>query len=376
MPITDAQLNKALETIAPTGHAEEWDNVGILIKGVRNKIDRVLLTIDLTEPVLAEAVDSRADAIIAYHPPIFSPLERISGETLTERLVLGVIRAGMHLYSPHTALDAAPGGVNDWLADSLDEGDRRALTPVVDESANDMCKIVTYCPPEAATTIRDGLAAVGAGTIGEYKRCSFESSGAGTFHASNSSNPSVGKTGRLERVSEMRLEMVCPKHALAGAVRAMRSFHPYEEPPIDIYKLEPVPLREIGAGRRVMLDRAVSLRTIIEQVRSRTNVQRVKVARAHERPQKNRIIGLCVGAGGSLLDNAIAQGCTVFITGEMRHHDILRAQASGCSVILAGHTNTERGYLPILGRRLSKLIGEAAPLFIVSRKDRDPLRTP
>ena len=120
----------------------------------------------------------------------------------------------------------------------------------------------------------------------------------------------------------------------------------------------------------------MSLRTILEQVRARTNVQRIKVARAHERPKKNRIIGLCAGAGGSLLDNAIAQGCTVFITGEMRHHDILRAQASGCSVILAGHTNTERGYLPVLIRRLVELIGDAAPQFIVSRKDRDPLRTP
>jgi dinuclear metal center YbgI/SA1388 family protein len=376
MPITDQQLNEALETVAPTSHAEDWDNVGMLIKGVRTKIDRALLTIDLTEPVLNEAIDARADAIIAYHPPIFTPLKRISGATPTERLVLDVIRAGMHVYSPHTALDAAPGGVNDWLADALDEGDRRALNPVVDESANDMCKIVTYCPPESATTIRDGLAAVGAGTIGEYKRCSFESSGMGTFHASRSSKPSVGSTGRLERITELRLEMVCPKHALAGAVRAMRSFHPYEEPPIDIYTLEPVPLREIGAGRRIMLDRAVSLRTIVEQVRTRTNVQRIKVARAHERPQKNRIIGLCAGAGGSLLDNAIAQGCTVFITGEMRHHDILRAQASGCSVILAGHTNTERGYLPVLGRKLTELIGDAAPQFIVSRKDRDPLRTP
>ena len=376
MPITDEQLNETLESIAPTGYAESWDNVGALIKGVRKKIERVMLTIDLTEPVLTEAVDARADAIVAYHPPIFAPLERISGDTPTERLVLGVIRAGLHVYSPHTALDAAPGGVNDWLADALDDGDRRALSPVVDESVNDMCKIVTYCPPESATTIRDGLAAVGAGTIGEYKRCSFESSGAGTFHASKSSNPSVGTTGRLERISELRLEMVCPKHALAGAVRAMRSFHPYEEPPIDIYTLEPVPLREIGAGRRIMLDRAVSLRTILDQIRSRTNVQRIKVARAHERPQKNRIIGLCAGAGGSLLDSAIEQGCTVFITGEMRHHDILRAQASGCSVVLAGHTNTERGYLPVLAKRLRNLIGDSAPQFMVSRKDRDPLRAP
>lgn len=375
MSITEKQLSQALEDLAPKSHAEDWDNVGTLIRGVTDRIERVLMTIDLTEPVLEEAVESRADAVIAYHPPVFDPLPRLAGDTPTERVVLGAVRAGLHVISPHTALDAAPGGVNDWLADALGDGDRRALVPVVDRSATDMCKIVTFCPADATAVIRDGLAAVGAGTIGEYQRCSWEGAGTGTFHASRSSRPAVGSTGRLERVGEIRLEMVCPKAALAGVVRALRSFHPYEEPPIDIYDLEAVPLRDTGAGRRVMLDRSASLRNIVERVRARTGVKHVEVASAHERPRRNRIIGLCAGAGGSLLDTAIEQGCTIFVTGEMRHHDVLRAQASGCSVILAGHTNTERGYLPVLASRLAKLLGPEAPDFQVSRRDRDPLRT-
>ncbi|MCH2143919.1 MAG: Nif3-like dinuclear metal center hexameric protein [Phycisphaerales bacterium] len=375
MAITASELHEALEEIAPLRHAESWDNTGELISGVTSKVERVLLTIDLTEPVLAEAIDANVDSVIAYHPPIFSPLQRIDAGTPTGRITLGAIRAGLHVYSPHTALDATPGGVNDWLADCFGSGDRRALEQAADGKTGSMCKIVTFCPQDSVDTIRDGLAAVGAGTIGEYKRCSFELAGTGTFHGSSRSQPNVGTSGRLERVGEVRLEMVCPSNALGGAVRALRSFHPYEEPPVDIYALEPAPLRETGAGRRVVLDRSVSMRTLVDRVRSRTSVKRLQVARSHERPQKHRIIGVCVGAGGSMLDTAISQGCTVFVTGEMRHHDVLKAQASGCSVILAGHTNTERGYLPVLAKRLAASLGSDAPEFIVSRKDRDPLRT-
>ena len=114
---------------------------------------------------------------------------------------------------------------------------------------------MTFCPAEATDRIRDGLAAVGAGIIGNYKRCSFELQGSGTFHGNDESDPVVGTSGRLERVGETRLEMVCPSQILPGAIRALASFHPYEEPPIEIYTLESVPVRESGAGRRVVLDR-------------------------------------------------------------------------------------------------------------------------
>lgn len=375
MAIKAEQLRDTLERIAPLRYAQDWDNVGELLRGVRDDIDRALLTIDLTEPVLTEAIDVRADMVIAYHPPIFEPLERITSRTPSERIVLGLVRAGLHVHSLHTALDAAPGGVNDWLADCLGSGDRRALEPASEVEGGEMCKIVTFCPSDSVERIRDGLAAVGAGTIGAYRRCSFELAGAGTFHGGDKTDPAVGAPGRLERVNEIRLEMVCPRSALAGAVRALRSFHPYEEAPIDIYALEPFPLRETGVGRRVVLDRSTSIRALVERVKSRTGVKRVQVARSHERPQRHRVVGLCAGSGGSMLDSAIAQGCTVFVTGEMRHHDVLRAQASGCSVILGGHTNTERGFLKVLARRLTAEIGSDAPEFIVSKKDRDPLRT-
>ena len=374
MPATAQDIRTAMNLIAPLEHAEEWDNVGELIRGSRDRVKRLLLTIDFTEPVLEEAVEQKCDMVIAYHPTIFTPLKRLGAVASTERVVLGTARAGIHLYSPHTALDAAIGGTNDWLADTLGPGDGRALVPARSSGASDLSKIVTFCPADATDRIRDGLAAVGAGVIGNYKRCSFEIGGTGTFHGNDESSPVVGASGRLERVGETRLEMVCPSEALPGAIRALASFHPYEEPPIEIYTLEPVPVRESGAGRKVVLDRAQSLKGIADRIKARTEVSEVRIARAHDRPRQHKLIGLCVGSGGSLLDDAIAQGCSIFVTGEMTHHDILKAQSSGCTVIPAGHTETERCYLPELGRRLKKEMKTNCPKVAISRRDRPPLR--
>jgi hypothetical protein len=205
-------------------------------------------------------------------------------------------------------------------------------------------KIVTFCPPEATERIRDGLAATGAGRIGGYERCSFEIPGTGTFFGGESTQPAVGGRGRLERVAETRLEMVCSRRALPLAIEALRRFHPYEEPPVEIHPLEP---RHFG-------------------------VTAVSIALPDGAAAEHGTIGFCAGAGEGLLDAAIAEGCTLFVTGEMRHHEVLSALARGCGVLLAGHTNTERGYLPILAERLrNEVTGLDA---VISRLDRDPLR--
>jgi len=245
------------------------------------------------------------------------------------------------------------------------------LEPFESLPETEQCKIITFCPAEAVDRIRNGLASIGAGRIGEYQLCSFEMSGHGTFLGSESSNPTVGRKGRLERVDEIRLEMVCPRAALALAIVTLKEFHPYEEPPMEIHPLLPRPHRNIGQGRRVVLDQPIQLKSLVEKIKARLGVKQLMVAVGEGAPVKFTCIGLCAGAGGSLLDAAIRQDCEVFITGEMRHHDVLAAQARGCTVILAGHTNTERGYLKVLRKRLMELIRDAE--LSVSKIDGDPL---
>ena len=364
------QLVDLMQEIAPSELGESWDNVGLLVGDRSRGLSRVMLCIDLTEAVLAEAVRKQADAIVAYHPPIFTPRKRITDEDAGGRILLAAITAGIAIHSPHTAADAAEDGVNDWLADGLGTGDRRALVPALQLPATERVKVVTYGPADSIERIRNGLVAAGAGVIGEYEHCSIEIAAIGTYRGGDDSNPVRGERGRLERVEEVRLEMVCGDHNLALAIEHLRSLHPYEEPPIEIYRQTERPRRGIGAGRRVVLDQGATIGTITDRMRNHLGTDRFADHDA-ERRRRHEVIGLCAGSGAELLDPAIDQGCTLFITGELKHHDVLHARSRNCAVLVAGHTNTERGWLKRLGRRLRS--GLDAEIFL-SRVDSDPLR--
>lgn len=120
---------RVLEAIAPTRLAGSWDNVGLLVEGGR-EVSRAHLCIDLTAAVLHEALDTGAELIVSYHPPIFGGLKRLTRRDPMQAVILRAIREGVSIYSPHTALDAAPGGMGDWLVDSLAQGEpREALEP-------------------------------------------------------------------------------------------------------------------------------------------------------------------------------------------------------------------------------------------------------
>ena len=368
-------LSRAMERVAPSRFAEEWDNVGLLIGASDRALDGpVLLTIDMTEAVVAEAVAMKCAAIIAYHPPIFRPIKRLTSATGRERMILSAIEAGMAVYSPHTALDAAPGGMTDWLADGvLDrkgivKADRRALRPRVEREFHQQVKIVTFVPEEKLDDIRAALATAGAGRIGNYELCSFSHHGTGTFRGNENSRPAVGEPGRLERVHEVRLEMVCSEKALALAVTTLREFHPYEEPAIDVFPLVGKPERRAGVGRRLVLDQPVGIDKLSERIKTHLGIPTLKVAAANDRPIT--YVGMVPGAGAEVAPLALAEGCQAFVTGEMKHHEVLPMLDAGMSVILAGHTNTERGYLPVLAARLTTEL--AGVRFVVSKEDRSP----
>lgn len=354
-------LVHAMERIAPLEYAEPWDRVGLQIGRPDREIDGpVLMTIDLTERVLAEAIEARASAVIAYHPPIWEPLKTITGATARERILLGAAEAGVAVYVPHTALDAVPGGISDWLCEGISGstkpgkilGDCRALEPWR-AAASPMQKIVTFVPEADLEMVRGALATAGAGRIGAYEVCSFSVGGEGTFMGGEGTNPTVGEAGRFETVRERRLEMVCPAGSVALALETLRQFHPYEEPAVDVYDLAPQPRRRVGVGRRLVLDQETTMGDLAERLRAHLVRSRVR-GTLIDAELPVRTIGVVPGAGESLLPVAEREGCDLFITGEMRHHQVLDALHRGVRVLLAGHTNTERGYLPRLGAQLEK----------------------
>ncbi len=375
-----ADVTRALAGIAPLQLAEPWDKVGLLIAGDGREVTRALLAIDLTPEVLAEAIESGAELVVGYHPLLFKPLDRLDGATWQGRVALDAVRAGIAVYSPHTALDAVVGGINDWLVECIAgngtgagaaASDIRALQPASAFGGNTH-KIVTFVPESSLEQVRTALAEAEAGQIGAYTHCSFSSRGEGTFFGGEGSNPAVGRPGHLERVGEMRLEMSFHRRDLGAIVAALRATHPYEEPAFDIFSLEAPPADpRTGAGRFARLARLATADEIANRLEPALGCGRLQRSRnSSGSPRTHGAFAVCAGSGASLLEAAASQGATLFVTGELSHHDVLRAHALGLEVLLAGHTNTERGYLPRLASALSASAGIACA---VSERDRDPL---
>lgn len=411
-PARLSDIHRAVDRVSPFSLAASWDRVGLLVGDPRARVDELLLAIDLTEPVLDEAVPGRrtsrrrrrassegaaggdgGTAVIAYHPPIFEPLPTLSTEHPRGRLVLRAAREVAGVISPHTALDAVAGGVCDWLAEGIGAGVLSPIEPAASLPGGESHLVCTKLPGDAVQRVREAMALAGAGRIGAYSHCAFETAGNGTFLGDASTNPRVGRRGRLERLAESKLEMVCARAALPSVIAALRAVHPYEEPPIEVVPLAARPSIREGHGRVLELLQPAGAVDVARRLARHLalppgSIECIDAAGARSGtagPTRRRTprtpggagmlhsrVGLCPGSGASFIPRAIELGCTLFVTGELKHHERLDASARGCTVLLAGHTETERGFLP----RYRSLLAAQLPgiPILLARSDRPPAR--
>jgi dinuclear metal center YbgI/SA1388 family protein len=356
------EVVSALEGIAPTRLAEAWDNVGLIAGDPAQAVSKVLLTIDYTPDVAREAAAEKCDLVVAYHPPLFEAVKRV----VAGSLIFDAIRRGVALYSPHTALDVADGGTNDMLADVLGLKNRMPLRLSQKTKANQH-KLVTFVPEKDVDRVSQALFDAGAGRIGDYTSCSFRSGGTGTFFGEAGTNPTVGQSGRLERAEEIRVETVVPVAKIDAVIRALRSAHPYEEPAFDLQQLA-APPEGLGLGRIGDFEQPVARAELIDRVKRELELPHVLVSGPTDGTAQRA--AACAGACGDLLNDAIAQKADFYLTGEMRHHDALKAAAAGMTVLCTLHSNSERAVLKRLKARLAERLPDLP--VILSRKDRDP----
>ncbi len=362
---TVADFSAAMEKIAPLKLAQSWDNVGLLAGDPSAPLRRVMLAIDLTAPVVQEAVEKRADLLLTYHLPIFKPLARIIGSGAgMDALVHKCIRGGIAIYSPHTALDAAEGGTNDVLAGLCGLRETEPLE-FVDDPKGEECKLVVFVPPKDVEKVAEAVFSAGAGHIGDYSQCSFRIPGEGTFFGGETTQPTIGQRGTLEHVEEIRLESVVPLRRLPAVIAAMRKAHSYEEPAFDIYPLKPRPIR--GIGRVGRLPKPMALTALARKLRTATRSSQLQIV-GHPGHQVEQVV-VVAGSAGSLPFRAALTQRHAIVTGEIRHHDALAFQRAGCTAIGVGHWASERPVLTSLAARLNIMLGIST---MISAADSDP----
>lgn len=344
--LTVADAIRYLEGFAPKRLAGSWDNVGLLLGDRSAPVERIMTCLTVTPESAAEAVEQKAQLIVSHHPVLFRPVQRLTSDTSEGRMLLSLIRAGVAVYSPHTAFDNTRDGINELLGNKLG---LQAMTPLRRLSALPECKIVVFVPDADLSKVSDAMFGAGAGVIGQYRECSYRLAGTGTFFGTDATNPTVGQKGRREEVSEWRLEVVCPEAKVEQAIAAMRKAHSYEEPAFDVYPLR-AGLSSLGDGRLGPLREPVPLAGFAQLVKRQLNCGPIQLVGDPQRTVST--VAIVCGAGGELLKDAIRARVDVFLTGELRFHDYLAAQAEGLSLLLPGHYATERIGVEMLATRL------------------------
>ncbi|MFP5335766.1 MAG: Nif3-like dinuclear metal center hexameric protein [Actinomycetes bacterium] len=317
-----ADVVAVLERLYPPRWAQGWDAVGLVCGDPDAPVRRVLLAVDPVADVVAEALAWDADLVLAHHPLLLRPVHGVAATSPKGRVVHDLVRSGCALYVAHTNADSARPGVSDALARIIGlEG----LVPLSATPEDPLDKVVTFVPHEHASAVVDALAGAGAGSIGEYERCAWTTTGVGTFLPGAAASPSVGEPGRVEEVPETRVEMVLPRHRRDAVVAALRGAHPYEEPAFDVLELAGWSSPR-GIGRVGALESPLTLAAFAEVVARALphTAQGVRVAGDPEAVVER--VAVCGGSGDSLFDAVRASGADAFVTADLRHHPASEAR--------------------------------------------------
>lgn len=352
----------ALSETAPLSTQESYDNAGLLIGDPAAEIDKALITLDVTEDVVDEAIAKSCQLIVSHHPLIFKPLNNLVPYTPTQKTVIKMVRSGIALISMHTNLDNSFHGVNRKLAQVLGLRDIRILQPV----CGNLLKLVVYVPVNHCEAVQQALFGAGCGTIGEYDECSFGVEGKGSFRAKEGANPFVGTIGRRHYEEEVALATILPDYVLGRAIKAIKQAHPYEEPAYDIFKLEndnPT----IGAGMVGTLENGMSESDFLAHVCEKLDTPCLRHNKMTGKAIKT--VAICGGSGAFLVGQAVREGADAYVTADIKYHEF--ADADNIFLVDAGHFETEQFAKQLLKEIIIKKIPNFAAQ--ISEKSLNPV---
>ncbi|HEX2535576.1 MAG TPA: Nif3-like dinuclear metal center hexameric protein [Chitinophagaceae bacterium] len=328
------EIIQVLEHYAAPELQEDWDNSGLLTGQAGEDCSGVLCALDMTPEVVAEAAAAGCNLVVAHHPVIFKGLRRLNGNNHVERTVIEAVRRGVALYAIHTNLDNIVLGVNDTIARKLGLEETKILQP----KNRVLHRLITFAPHDQAETVRQALFDAGAGHIGNYSECSFNSKGTGTFRAGAGADPYVGKVGERHAEEETKIEIVYPAYMQTQIVQALEAAHPYEEVAYDVFQMENVHFG-IGAGLIGSLPEPVDEEEMLRRIRDAFGAPVVRHTALHGRPVQR--VAVCGGAGAFLIGAARRAGADLYLTADVKYHEFFEAEGT---LLLAdiGHYESEQ----------------------------------
>lgn len=333
--INGQNVIQSFESWSPKSLAVEGDKIGLMIGTLDKPVKKVMIALDVLEEVIDEAVEKEVDLIIAHHPLIFKPLKHINTKTGQGPIIEKCIKHDIAVYAAHTNLDVAKGGVNDMMAEALGLIDTKVLVPTMEDKLK---KLVAFVPEDHLETVRHALGDAGAGHIGEYSHCSFTSEGTGAFMPGDEADPYIGEQGKMEFVSEKRIETILAESQVKKVVNALIKAHPYEEPAYDLYPSD-MEGEVLGLGRIGSLENEMTLGDFASHVKDAFDVNTVRAV--GEKDSKVKKVAILGGDGNKYWSHAKRMGADVYVTGDLYYHVAHDAMMSGLKMIDPGH-NVEK----------------------------------
>lgn len=323
-----------LEAIAPTPFQEDYDNSGLITGSMNTEVSKALVCLDCTEEIIDEAIAKKCNLVIAHHPIIFRGLKRLNGNNYVERTLIKALKNDIAIYAIHTNLDnVLQNGVNTKIAEKL----KLEKLQILDSKSDKLAKLVTFVPTDNAQIVREALFNAGAGKIGNYDSCSFNTEGKGTFKGNENSNPFAGKPNELHTESETRIETIFPIHLKGKIISALMSAHPYEEVAYDIILLENN-WSQVGSGIVGELKEEMEVSDFLKMLKKSMNLNVIKYT-DYTKPIKK--VAICGGSGSFLLSKALKAESDVFVTSDFKYHEFFDAEGK-IMVCDVGHYESEQ----------------------------------
>ncbi|MDN3672078.1 Nif3-like dinuclear metal center hexameric protein [Flavobacterium branchiarum] len=358
------EILSVLEEMAPLGYAEDFDNVGLLVGNASTEATGVLVCHDALENVIDEAISKNCNLVVCFHPILFSGIKKITGKNYVERAILKAIKNDIAIYAVHTALDNHSQGVNKIFCDALGLTNTKVLIP----KQKYLRKLITYTVPENSEDVRNALFEAGAGKIGNYDNCSFNTEGFFTFKGNENSNPVIGEKGKLHTGNEIKIEVVFEKHLQSKILKTLFNTHIYEEVAYEIYDLLN-DYQNIGLGMIGEFETPMNETDFLPFVKEKMIADGIRhSAYIGKKIHKVAVLG---GSGSFAIKNAIQAGADAFLTADLKYHQFYEAENR---LLLAdiGHFESERYTKNYIVDYLRKKILNFA--IILSEENTNPVK--